>query len=345
MNSPSSTSRRPWRPRLAVAWTLLVAGLLGPGPLFAGMTSSASASTFPPGAAGPAACPWYLGPIRTNGALGSEGVIATFLPAFTTESCTTATPVTLTFATPNGVLSANIAGNPITATATLTFSRGGGASTFTFFWSPHCGDPQPVRLTVSAGGQTSYADNGDSSCSGFGVGVTSRVTIVGPGVGPVGISTGLAVLPDQSGAWVSEDFVPVTAHGSAPFLDQGPITSRAPVRGIAADPVGVGYWLVASDGGIFSFGDATFYGSTGSMVLNQPVVGMASTPDGHGYWLVASDGGIFGFGDAAFYGSGGGQHLPARASAIAATKTGHGYWLLLSDGSILPFGDAHAFSP
>jgi hypothetical protein len=66
---------------------------------------------------------------------------------------------------------------------------------------------------------------------------------------------------------------------------------------------------VAADGGIFSFGDAAFYGSTGSIALNQPVVGMAATPGGHGYWLVAGDGGIFSFGDAAFYGSRGGQPL------------------------------------
>jgi hypothetical protein len=40
---------------------------------------------------------------------------------------------------------------------------------------------------------------------------------------------------------------------------------------------GPGYWLVASDGGIFAYGDAGFYGSTGGMNLNRPVVGMAST--------------------------------------------------------------------
>ena len=58
-----------------------------------------------------------------------------------------------------------------------------------------------------------------------------------------------------------------------------------------------------ADGGIFAFGDAGFYGSTGAHRLNQPIVGMAATPDGKGYWLVASDGGIFAFGDAGFYGS------------------------------------------
>ena len=55
---------------------------------------------------------------------------------------------------------------------------------------------------------------------------------------------------------------------------------------------------MASDGGIFSYGDATFFGSTGGIRLNKPVVGMAATPSGHGYWLVASDGGIFSYGDA-----------------------------------------------
>ena len=61
---------------------------------------------------------------------------------------------------------------------------------------------------------------------------------------------------------------------------------------------------MASDGGIFTFGDAAFYGSTGNLALVKPVVGMAATPDGQGYWLVASDGGIFTFGDAPFHGSG-----------------------------------------
>ena len=63
--------------------------------------------------------------------------------------------------------------------------------------------------------------------------------------------------------------------------------SEQPIVGMAATPDGKGYWLVASDGGIFNFGDAGFYGSTGSIDLNAPIVGMASTPDGHGYWLVA----------------------------------------------------------
>jgi hypothetical protein len=72
---------------------------------------------------------------------------------------------------------------------------------------------------------------------------------------------------------------------------------------MAAAPQGGGYWLVASDGGIFSFGTAGFHGSTGSLTLVQPMVGMARTPDGGGYWMVAADGGMFALGDAGFFGS------------------------------------------
>jgi N-acetylmuramoyl-L-alanine amidase len=60
---------------------------------------------------------------------------------------------------------------------------------------------------------------------------------------------------------------------------------NAPIVGMAATPDGGGYWLVASDGGIFSFGDAHFYGSEGGVQLNAPIVGMAATPSGNGYWL------------------------------------------------------------
>ena len=101
-----------------------------------------------------------------------------------------------------------------------------------------------------------------------------------------------------------------------------------------------GYWQVASDGGIFTFGGAQFYGSTGSMRLNQPVVGMAATPDRKGYWLVASDGGIFAFGDAGFYGSTGSIRLNKPIIGMMSTLDGHGYWLVASDGGIFAFGDA-----
>jgi hypothetical protein len=91
---------------------------------------------------------------------------------------------------------------------------------------------------------------------------------------------------------------------------------------MAPTPDGKGYWLVASDGGVFTYGDAGFYGSVGVMHLNQPIVGMQPTPDGHGYWLVASDGGVFTYGDAEFYGSLGGSELSRPLTAASAIEDG-----------------------
>jgi calcineurin-like phosphoesterase family protein len=48
--------------------------------------------------------------------------------------------------------------------------------------------------------------------------------------------------------------------------------------GMAATPSGKGYWLVAADGGIFTFGDAAFHGSTGAIRLNRPIAGMVALP-------------------------------------------------------------------
>ncbi len=104
-----------------------------------------------------------------------------------------------------------------------------------------------------------------------------------------------------------------------------------------------GYDLVASDGGIFTYGDANFYGSTGAINLNKPIVGMASTPDGKGYWLVASDGGIFTYGDANFYGSTGAINLDKPIVGMASTPDGKGYWLVASDGGIFTYGDANFY--
>jgi hypothetical protein len=102
-----------------------------------------------------------------------------------------------------------------------------------------------------------------------------------------------------------------------------------------------GYWLDASDGGVFAFGNAPFYGSMGGTRLNQPIVGMAAPPQGGGYWLVASDGGIFSFGpNAQFHGSTGNIHLNQPVVGMASTPSGNGYWMVASDGGIFSFGDA-----
>lgn len=115
-----------------------------------------------------------------------------------------------------------------------------------------------------------------------------------------------------------------------------------PVVGMAADDATGGYWLVASDGGIFAF-HATFFGSTGTLTLNQPIVGMEAASSGSGYRFVAADGGVFSF------------HLPFKGSLPAMGVTGSGvvgiassgstnaytgYWIVDRSGTVTAFGNA-----
>ena len=112
------------------------------------------------------------------------------------------------------------------------------------------------------------------------------------------VQSGAVAEPDnEPEPEVAEDYQVLTSYGrvirpgsqaassSTPLLNE-------PIVGGAPTPSGQGHWLVARDGGIFSYGDAGFFGSTGHLDLNQPIVGMAPTPTGDGYWMVAQDGGI-----------------------------------------------------
>lgn len=117
-----------------------------------------------------------------------------------------------------------------------------------------------------------------------------------------------------------------------------PLTTNihAPVVGMASSAMG-GYWEVSSDGGVFAFGGATFYGSLAGHTLNKPIVGMTSTSTGKGYWLVATDGGIFSFGDAQFFGSTGSLTLNKPIVGVSPKTNDRGYWLVAADGGVFNF--------
>ncbi|MGH9918320.1 MAG: hypothetical protein ACRD6W_05560, partial [Nitrososphaerales archaeon] len=109
------------------------------------------------------------------------------------------------------------------------------------------------------------------------------------------VPTGISPSQPESGY-----VIPEVATGDATIsTTKPPPPPIIPPTNIQPSP---GYWLVGSDGGVFSYGEQ-FFGSEANKPHSEPIVGMASTPDGGGYWLVGSDGGVFSFGDAPFKGS------------------------------------------
>ena len=76
---------------------------------------------------------------------------------------------------------------------------------------------------------------------------------------------------------------------------------------MAATPDGKGYWLVASDGGIFAFGDAHFYGSPGGTPQRARSSAWRRRPTARATGSWPPTAGIFAYGDAHFYGSPGGN--------------------------------------
>jgi hypothetical protein len=284
-------------------------------------------------------CRFRLGSISEQGAAGTLYFSLPLTPANPAQRCTTAVNYDASVAPSPGLtatgLYTTVDNNPFQATQTVSFAPGRLPPVLTVAWAGfHCADPAvPGGLTIAAGGSAATIAITPSSCFTMGHSKLEPAALppspsevgIAPTVGDGGFRT-----VDQNGAF--------TNAGNASAFTAAP--THSPVVGIAAAPTGNGVWVVATDGGVFSYGTATFHGSLGGVHLNAPVVGMASTPDGHGYWLVAADGGIFSFGSATFHGSLGALHLNAPIVGMAAAPDGRGYWLAGADGGVFAFGSA-----
>ena len=114
------------------------------------------------------------------------------------------------------------------------------------------------QLTVTnATGTVSYSETSSADSTDVVVsstGAISAAASLAPGTYTVNGAD--STINGSTGTWV------FTLTVSPPRTQPSPATS--------------GYRLVASDGGVFSFGDAAFYGSMGGTPLNKPIVGMAA---------------------------------------------------------------------
>ena len=164
---------------------------------------------------------------------------------------------------------------------------------------------------------------------------TVGITIAGYNAQSQGVITHFEV-PGTQGSLATEAGAWPMFHHDAQLTGDAGTPAPAPCKPPKTTPHG--YYLGASDGGIFTFGNLPYCGSTGDITLNQPIVGMTATPNAGGYWLVASDGGVFSFGNARFHGSTGGIRLNRPIVGMAADRATGGYWLVASDGGIFAFG-------
>lgn len=125
----------------------------------------------------------------------------------------------------------------------------------------------------------------------------------------------------------------------------GAVALNQPIVDLAVTPSGRGYLLAAADGGIFAFGDAVFRGSTGAITLNEPMVSLAVSPDGYwmvardggvftfGVEYLGSIPGLVL------------DHSTLAAGRrIRAINGGTGYLVLTSDGTIFGFGTAEVLA-
>jgi peptidoglycan hydrolase-like amidase len=102
------------------------------------------------------------------------------------------------------------------------------------------------------------------------------------------------------------------------------------------------YHVATRDGGVFSFGGATFHGSLPGIGVRTRAKDITEGPAGSGYWILGEDGGVFSF-DVPFYGSLGDKKLNKPVAGMEASATRKGYWLVAGDGGIFSFGDAPFF--
>jgi hypothetical protein len=242
-----------------------------------------------------------------------------------------ATNVAVTSSTTISATSPASTTGPGAVSVTVTDAGGGPATDtqqFTYVTAP----------VVSGISPTSGPEKGGESVNiqGTDLGTTSAVLFGTTPAAIVSVTATTVVVTEPAGTGTVPVYV--TTNGG---------TVRAPENFTYIAP---GYWEAASDGGVFSFGGAKFFGSVPGVLqpgqkLNSPIVAMADTPDHGGYWLFAADGGVFCFGDAPFYGSiynqlQPGQKLNAPIVTAEATPDGGGYRMFAGDGGVFDFGDA-----
>jgi len=196
--------------------------------------------------------------------------------------------------------------------------------------NPNLGTQAPagwavVGENVGMGPSVSTIDNAFWNSSEHRANILGNYDVVGVGVD----------IRSDGMMFVTVDFLKWQASASGPTAVASSCTSSNPPATPSAQGAS-GYYVLGSDGGIFSYGSAPFHGSVPGTGATAQAILMAVTPSQQGYWVLGSNGQVFAFGDARNLGSA----LGVAGADIKPTNTGNGYWILGQDGSVYNFGDA-----
>ncbi len=220
--------------------------------------------------------------------------------------------------------------------------------------APHLGDP-----SGSMGGRRALGLASSPTSEGYRVLLSDGEVLSYGDAGPAVDARQVPLEPGEHWAVIAGDG---STGGYYLFTNRGRVGRFAfafplgggPIPDLAADIVaavvtssGRGAYMLGADGGVFTLGDAQFFGSIPEVLpgrtLDCPVVGLVPTPTGKGYWLVACDGGVFAFGDAYFVGSLPGLGIHPVKPVNGLVPSGAGYTMVAEDGGTFAFGDAPFF--
>jgi hypothetical protein len=181
----------------------------------------------------------------------------------------------------------------------------------------------------------------------YGFGASARCGDLSQQIVP-GRVAGVASTPDGGGYWLALQDGAVYAFGDAKSygdLRDADVGGRAPnaapgapITSISSTPDGKGYYLLAGDGSVYTFGDARFAGSEGGWQANGVPIAIATDDATGGYWIVTTTGHVYNF-DARFLGSKTTGHR-SPIVGIGAQPSGTGYWLVTQSGYVYGFGTA-----
>ena len=245
----------------------------------------------------------------------------------TAATVVASTPTSVTVKTPDVTY-----GGTVGVTVTTTGTAAGtspvvSASRFTFT-SPQVTSVAAAKGPTAGGGTVTVEGTGFTGVTGA-TGVTFG-SVSATSYRVISSTTLTAVVPPGPSGGGS-----VTVHVTVPLFGTSPAGPAS-----AYDYALPGYLMAASDGGVFTYGAAAFYGSAAGRALSGPVVGTAMAPGDTGYWMVGADGQVLAFGSAVWAGSAAGTFLSHPIVGMAATPDGQGYWLGAADGGGFTYGDA-----